>query len=193
MITRIGTLLLMIVFAPTSAMFALGTSWDRWLNLEEYGNSEVWEQRPGGILWKVTLMCKSVPNENAYQAWFQITVSKDKTFLKFLPPTLPPENRRNVPDSSESNDELDGVRLSEPPEESTQISYRFDEEKFKVDTFEFITDIENSGKTIAFKEIDRDELSELITEIETAESFEFDIDGEESTAVTIPLRSLRKP
>ena len=37
------------------------------------------------------------------------------------------------------------------------------------------------------KKFARDELSELITEIETANSIEFDIDGEESPAVTIPL------
>ncbi|MYD46399.1 MAG: hypothetical protein F4W92_08615 [Gammaproteobacteria bacterium] len=187
MAKSVGVLLLMILLATTISTFALSTSFDRWENLKEYGNCEVWEQRSEAALWNVSLMCELAPNEKENQAWFRITVYKDITVLRYLPPILRPEKPTNTPDSTGLDDELDGKQLSETPDESIKIRYRFDEEKFKVDKFELFTDLESSGKTVAKKEIDRDELSDWFTELETAESFEYDLVGEEFPSVKITL------
>ena len=185
MVTRIGTLLLMIAFAGTSSLSALSYI-ERWQNRTEYGNCEVSEILEGENISTVLLLCMSAPDENKRNAWMRISVSKDETTLLFRP-TMPVsygEDPTFVPQSFEEVDGKFAFKLPEPPTDSVNVRYRIDEEEFKEDAFK---PHQHFFYTYVTKKFDRDELSELITEIETAESIEFDIDGEESPAATIKL------
>lgn len=181
---RTGLVLLMTVFVATSSLFAHII--DRRANLEDYGNCQIWEDREEENLSLVSLLCYTVPNEEERQAWVRISVSKDETTLVFRPTepiTLAEDSTTNH--YGISLELGNGVlELPEPPEDSVQVRYRVDEEEFEEETFTF-----NDSEFFPFanKKITRDELSDWFTEIETANSFEFDFDGEDTTAATIML------
>ncbi len=185
MVTRVSLLLLMIVFAVTSSLSALSYI-ERWQNRNEYGNCEVSEILKGENISTVSLSCISEPDENKRNAWMRISVSKDETTLIYSP-TMPRSYGEDPTFVPQSFEELDGklaFKLPEPPTDSVNVRYRIDEEEFREDAFK---PHQHFFYTYVTKKFARDELSELITEIETANSIEFDIDGEESPAVTIPL------
>ena len=87
MVTRIGILIWMIVFAVPSSLYALSLI-SLWQNKSDYGNCEVSEIIKGEITSKVSLFCISEPNEKKLTAWMRITVSKDETNFTYSP-TMP--------------------------------------------------------------------------------------------------------
>lgn len=134
----------------------------------------------------VSLLCISEPDENKRVAWMRISVSKDETTLIYSP-TMPRsygEDPTFVPQSFEEVDGKSAFKLPEPPTDSVNVRYRIDEEEFREDAFK---PHQHVFYTYVAKTIDREELSDWMLEIETVQSIEFDIDGEESPATTIPL------
>lgn len=190
MVTRVGILLLMIVFAGISSLSALSYI-ERWQDRTKYGNCEVSEIIKGENISTVSLLCISEPDENKRNAWMRISVSKDESTLIYSP-TMPRSYGEDPTFIFQSFEEVDGkfaFKLPEPPTDSVNVRYRIDEEEFREDAFK---PHQHFFYTYVTKKFDRDELSELITEIETANSIEFDIDGEESPAATIPLEESEK-
>ncbi|MYD46398.1 MAG: hypothetical protein F4W92_08610 [Gammaproteobacteria bacterium] len=185
MAKRIGILLLLTTaLAATSSLFAHII--DRRDNLKDYGNCQIWEEREEEQLSLVSLLCYSAPNEEERQAWVRISVSKDEATLVFRPskPIIVAEDSSTIHYGIVQELGNMVLELPKPPEDSIQVRYRFDEEEFEEDTFTF-----NDYELFPFanKKINRDELNDWFTEIETANSIEFDFDGKDTPAATIVL------
>ena len=188
---RIGILLLTLVFVSTSSTFALSTV-DLRSNIEEYGNCEVWEVLDKDKLSSVSIKCKSEPNEEERQGWVQISVLKDKTYLEFkYSESIKDSKNRGmrVEHIGDNAVVLKPAKTSRYADDPINVRYSIDEEEFKEDTFTFR---DYFLYPFASKEIEREDLSEWITVIETAKNIEFYFEIKKKPAATITLEESEK-